>query len=126
MRMPVRAPVQLLGSASCTLNCRSENVVIKAVIIPELELSDIEGKVFCTDFVERTDDTALEDAPEAFNRLGVNGTDDVLPLGVVNGRVWIIVVEALVAYPLIGAEQANLVRYGFIYEAFQRRRFDVL
>jgi hypothetical protein len=34
-------------------------------------------------------------------------------------------VEVLVANPLIGAEQANLVRNGFIHESFQRRSVDV-
>jgi hypothetical protein len=50
--------------------------------------------------VERPDNPALEDAPETLNRLGVNGTNDVLPLGMVNGGVRIILVEALVANPI--------------------------
>jgi hypothetical protein len=45
---------------------RAENVVIEAVIVAELEFGDI-GKVLGTDLVERANDTALEDAPEAFN-----------------------------------------------------------
>jgi hypothetical protein len=40
----------------------SENVVIEAVIIPELKLCDIQREVFGTDFVERAG--ALEDVPE--------------------------------------------------------------
>jgi hypothetical protein len=90
-----------------SLNRRSENVVIEAIIIAKLELSDIERQVFCADFVERADDAALENAPETFNRLGVNGTDNVLPFSVVNGGVGIVFVETLVADPLIGAEQAS-------------------
>jgi transposase-like protein len=56
-----------------SLNRRSENVVIKAVIIAELELSDIEREILGADLVERADDTALEDAPKALNRLSVDG-----------------------------------------------------
>jgi hypothetical protein len=52
-------------------------------LLPELEFSDIERKVLCTAFVERADDTALEDSP--LNRWGVNRADNVLVLGVVNG-----------------------------------------
>jgi transposase-like protein len=47
-----------------SLNRRSENVVIKAVIIAELELSDIEREILGADLVERADDPALEDAPK--------------------------------------------------------------
>lgn len=36
------------------LNRRSENVVVKAVIIPELELGNIEVKVLFADVVECT------------------------------------------------------------------------
>jgi hypothetical protein len=74
-----RSECQGLAS-SHALNRRSENVIVEAVIIPKLELSDIERQILCTDFVERADDTALEDAPKAFNRLSVHRTDNVLPL----------------------------------------------
>ena len=36
------------------------------------------------DLVERADDAALEDRPEAFDCLSVHGTDDVFACGVVN------------------------------------------
>ena len=42
--------------------------------------------------------TTLEDQPEAFDRLGVDRTDDVLALGMVNGRVRIFLVEFLVTH----------------------------
>jgi hypothetical protein len=46
-----------------SLNRRSESVIVKAAIIVELELSDIERKVLGTAFVKRVDDTPLENAP---------------------------------------------------------------
>jgi hypothetical protein len=49
-----------------SLDCRSENVAVEAVIVPELKLRDVQRHVFGADFVERADDTAFEDAPEAF------------------------------------------------------------
>ena len=45
-----------------TLSRRSENVVIRAVIIAELKFSDVQGQIFAAGLVERADDTALEDA----------------------------------------------------------------
>src|SRR5665213_1389488 len=61
---------------SCALNRRSENVVLEAVIIAELRFSDIERQVLAADFMERTNNAALEYVPKAFNRLGVRGTDN--------------------------------------------------
>jgi hypothetical protein len=53
---------------SRALNRRSENVIVKAVIIAKLKFSDIEREIFCADLMERADYTALEYAPEALNR----------------------------------------------------------
>jgi hypothetical protein len=63
---------------SASLNRRSENVVVRAIIVPELELRNVKMQVFLAHVVESADDAALEDAPEAFNRVGVNGTHSVL------------------------------------------------
>jgi hypothetical protein len=68
---------------STSLNRRAENVVIEAVVVAELKFGDIQRHVLFADFVERADDTALEDAPEALNRLGVDRADNVLMLRMV-------------------------------------------
>jgi hypothetical protein len=75
----------LTFSFSAPFNRRPENVVVKAVIIAELELSHIEVKIFFAHVVERADDTALEDAPKTLNRLGMDRANNILMLGVVNG-----------------------------------------
>jgi hypothetical protein len=108
------------------LNRRSENVVVEAIIIPELELCNVKMQVLFADIVECPHDTALEDAPKAFNRLGVNSTDNILMLGMVNGAVGERKPKVPVANPLIGADQANLVRNGFINESFQGRLLHIL
>jgi hypothetical protein len=64
---------------------RSDNVVVKAIIVPELKLRNVERYAFPAYLVERADDAAFEDRPKALNRLSVNGTDDILLLGMVNG-----------------------------------------
>jgi hypothetical protein len=83
-----------ISLVSTTLNRRPENVVVKAIVIPKLELCDVKWHVFGAYLVERADDAALEDAPKTFNRLGVNGTNHVLPSRVVNGGMRIGFVEA--------------------------------
>jgi len=80
-----------------SINCRSENVCVLPVIIAELELDNIERHIFPAHFVERADDAALENRPEAFNGLSMNRADDVLASRVVNGRVSVISVERIVA-----------------------------
>lgn len=127
LRLPPRTPMQSLGSeASYALNRRSENVVVKAVIIAELELRDIEVKVLFADVVEGSDNAALDDAPEPLNRIGVNRADDVLTRGVVDSGVGIaLLTQMAIANPLIRAEQADLVRYGFVDEGFQGGSSDI-
>src|SRR5882724_1601012 len=52
--------------ASTSLNRRSENVVIEAVVVAELKFGDVERHIFGADLVERADDAALEDAPRGY------------------------------------------------------------
>ena len=56
-------------------NRRSENVGVETVVIAELKLGDVQRQIFGADFVEGADHAALEDRPEAFNRVGVNCAD---------------------------------------------------
>src|SRR5258708_12868721 len=81
----------------------------KTVVVAELKFGDVQRHVFGADLVERADDTALEDAPKTFNRLSMDGTDNVLVLGMVNSGVRVCFVETLIADPLIGAEQADFL-----------------
>ena len=119
--------VQSLGSeASCALNRRSENVVVEAIIVPELELRNVKMQVLLTDVVEGADDPALDDRPEALNRVRGNRADNVFLGSMVDSDVLIaFLAEAVVSNPLIGAEQANLVRYSFADEGFQCGGLDV-
>jgi hypothetical protein len=61
---------------STSLNRRAENIVVETVVIAKLKFRDVQRHILAADLVERADDTALEDAPEAFNRLSVNCADD--------------------------------------------------
>jgi hypothetical protein len=99
-----------------SVDCRSKNVCVLPVIISELELGNIERYIFATHFVERADDAALEDRPEAFDGLSMNCSNDVLPSRMVNSRVWVIPVKQVVAWILIGAKQADPVRHRFADE----------
>ena len=101
---------------STSLDRRSENICVFAIIITEMEFCNIESHIFPAHFVERADHAALEDRPEPFNGLSVNCADDILTSRMVNSRVWVIFVERIVARILICAKQAYSVRDGFADE----------
>lgn len=116
----------LSSKASASAYGRSENVGIHAVIVSELELRDVERKVLFADFVEDANHPALNQRPEPFNGVGMDRADNVLALGVIDGRVGIFFSEMLIANPLIGDQQTDFVRDGFMYKAFQCIRAEVL
>jgi hypothetical protein len=81
---------QTVASSSASASCysRPENIAVMPVIVAELEFCDVQRHVLGADLVERADDAALEDRPEAFNR-----ADNVLPLAVLHDLVRIFVLS---------------------------------
>jgi hypothetical protein len=61
-----------------SFNRRPENVRVVPMVVAELKFRDVERHILGADLMERADDTALEDRPEAFNRVGVNRAYNVL------------------------------------------------
>ncbi len=109
-----------------TAHSRPKNIRVQPIVIPELELRDVKWQILGADFVERADNAALEDAPKAFNRLGMNRTDNVLARSMVNGFVLELFVLVLVADPFVGAEQTHSVRDRLADELFERGSLHVL
>jgi hypothetical protein len=107
-----RQPLMLCSNClfSAFRNRRSEDVPVHAIVTAELELSNIQGHIFLADFVECADHAALKDGPKAFDGLGMNRADDIEAFGVVDDGVRIFLAKAVVALPLIGAEQAHLCK----------------
>lgn len=108
-----------------SINRGSENVGVVAVVIPELKFSDIQRQIFLADLVEGADHSALNQRPEALNRLSVHRADDILAARMVDCRVRELLVQVLVADPLIRAEQANLCRDRFANESGQSIRLHI-
>jgi hypothetical protein len=63
---------------SASVDRRSENIGIAAVIISELKLREIKRHIFGAHLVEHADHAAFEDRSEAFDGVGVKRTDNVL------------------------------------------------
>jgi hypothetical protein len=107
-------------------HCLAENIGIAAVVVAELKFRDVERHVFLADLVERADDATFEDAPEALNRVCVNGTDNVLVGAVVDRDVGIFACEVTITACVIGAKQTDFVRHGFVHKSFERGNVDII
>jgi hypothetical protein len=104
-----------------TTDRRSENVGVETIVIPELKFRDVQRKVLFADLVEGADHAALNQRPKAFDGVCVDCADNVIALSVIDGDVLRkFLIQMLVANPLIGHEQADFVRDGFMHKAFQR------
>jgi hypothetical protein len=73
--------------------------------------------------MERAEDAAFEDRPEAFD-LRVNSTYNILLFGMIDNGMRIIS-KVLIANPLIGAEQTYFVRDHLPNEGFKRLGLNV-
>ena len=96
-----------------------------AIVIAELEFSNIERHIFAAHFMERTDHAALENRPETFDSLSVNCADDILTACMVNDAMRIFAVKPIVTGRLIGAKQTDLVGDGFANKCGESVRIDI-
>jgi hypothetical protein len=102
-----------LVSAACYR--LTEDIRVGAVVVPELKLRDVQRHVFAADLVEAADDAALEDAPETFNRVGVNRADNVLASGMMRALVRIFC-QSAVNPAFVRREQADFIGNHFANE----------
>jgi hypothetical protein len=103
-----------------------EDIGVITIVIPKLELSNVQMQIFFADLVISSNNATLQDGPEALNRIGVNCADYMLTNGVVNGLVREAVLQPHIAGISICAEKANAVRYGFSHESFKRLTVCIL
>ena len=111
------------ASAACYR--RIKHIGIVAVVVSELKFRDVQRQIFGAHLVVRPDHAALEDAPKAFNRVGVNSANYVLLFLVMHSLARIFL-QAGINLVLIGREQANFVRYRFANKSFDVRLVHVI
>ncbi len=108
-------------------NGGSEDVGVFAVVVPKLKFGDVQMQVLFADLMERPDNAAFQDRPEAFDSIRMNCAVDILVRPMVNNAVWIALLgKARISGPVIRAEQGNLMRNGFVDECGQGRSLHVL
>jgi len=111
------APASSVASASCYGSAK--NVLVLAVVKAELKLIQIERQVFLTYVVIRADDSALQERPEILDIVRMDLSANVLLCPVIDGFVATNVIghSLAITRALIGRDQFNLVRDGFVNEA---------
>ena len=65
--------------SACLDRC-AEDVRIQALVIAKLKLVDVEMEILLADLMERADDPAFHDGPEAFDGVGMNRSADIFPI----------------------------------------------
>jgi hypothetical protein len=83
---------------------RSKDIRILPIVIAELKFRNVQQHVFTADLVECADHTALEDRPEALNRVRVNRADNIFVRGVIDDfMLRESLVEVFVADPMVNS-----------------------
>src|SRR5712692_5449414 len=111
---------------SASLDDRAENVRVLPIVVSEFKFFDVQRQIFRADFLERADDSALDEAPESFDGVRMNRAVDVFARAVTHHADRIFEAKSAVSRVLISAKQTDLVRYGFADEFFDGAGFDVL
>jgi hypothetical protein len=112
------------GATSATRYELPERIFGAARVVAKLEFADVQRQVSFTGLVERTDDVALQQRPEAFDVLRVNRADNILPLGVIDDFVGVSRGQAAIANPLVGDKQGHLVGDGLPDKRLECRAID--
>jgi hypothetical protein len=101
-----------------------EDIGVVAVVIPKLKFSDVQRQILLADLVIAADDPALEDAPKAFNRVGMDRADNVFASGMFDDLVRVNLLDVAVAGPFIGDQQADFIGNGVHHELGENFRAD--
>jgi hypothetical protein len=99
--------------------CRFEDIGVLSVVVPELKFRDVEREIFAAHLMEAPDNAALEDAPEAFNRVGVDCADHVFADSMAASPMREVGRQPRVTAVFVGCEQAHLVRNDFADEGLE-------
>jgi hypothetical protein len=101
------------------------DVGILAILVAELELSEIERKIFLADVVIGADDSAFKQRPEALNVIGVDFAAHVLAATVAHYLMWQRGCQQPIAAALIRGDQRNPISNGLADKSVEGRRIGV-
>lgn len=108
-------------------NSFHEDVRVQAIIVAELELGNIQREVLLADLVVCANDAAFNQAPEAFDGVGMDRTHDIVSGLMTHGFVRVVFPQAAIGGMFVGVEQGNVSRNNLpheILESFGAGVFD--
>jgi hypothetical protein len=118
------APASPRASASC-YSC-AEDIGVVPIVVAELEFGDVQREILLADLVIAAHNAALDERPEAFNRVRVDRADHVIAERMVNRDMRIGLVETLIRGQRVRHQKTDLVGNGGTDEIGQRIHADVL
>jgi len=104
----------------------TKNVRVITVVVPELKFCNVQRHVLAADFVERADNTALHQRPETLNRVGVNRTDNIFLVLVLDVGVGKFAAEFPISHQVVGDQQTDFVGNRFADEAGKRLTVEAI
>src|SRR5579863_5931120 len=107
------------GATSAIRYDCSECVIIVPVVVPELELIDVERQVGLADLVKIANDAPLNQRPETFDVLRVHRTDNVLVMCVADDLMRKFLIETVIADPFIANQQRHLVGHDLAHKTLE-------
>jgi hypothetical protein len=112
------------ASAPCYRS--AEDVRVLPIVVSELKFGHVERHIFRADFMEGADNTAFQDRPETFNRVGVDGTNNIFMFAVSDEGVRKFLTEFSISAHVIGNEKADFVGYRLADETAQCGAVEML
>jgi hypothetical protein len=109
----------LSATWSACLDSRAEDIRIHALVIPELKLVEVVMQVFLADLMDRANDPAFHDGPEAFNGVGMNGSANLFPVCMMHHPMRDDRIELAIALMIVRRKQADMMQNGFMHKAVQ-------
>ncbi len=99
----------------------AEDVRVVPIIIAPCEFGHVQRQIFAADLVVAAHDAALQQRPKTVDRLGMDGTVDVLAFAMTDEFMRKQVAELPITGMLIGREQADFLGNGFANEPVEGR-----
>src|SRR5271155_5267988 len=96
------------------------------MIVSEREFVQVQRQIVRAHLVVTAHNSALEQAPEAFNRVRMSRADNVFVLPVIDGLMHkAVALEMAIAGIFIGRHQRDFLRDGFLNEILKRPEFRI-
>lgn len=103
---------------SASADSRAENVRVFTIVIPELELVNVELEIFLANLMERSDNAALNHRPEPLDGVGMNCAVHILPCAMTDHATRVIF-QVIVGRVFVCGKQGNFMGYSLTHKGIK-------